>query len=198
MAQLARIQVAMSGAGLVGPGVMTFYGTTTGSGLVAATKAFVTAIATPTPNGVSFVVPDGGDLIEDTTGVIAGSWNEGGGATITSQNSTGLVLGLGARIEWRTGTVVAGRHLRGRTFIVPLAKGAYGDDGRVSPGYVSSLQTAANNFLSATAGNLVIWSRPKPARTGKKGPLPAQVGAHGAITSASVPTVPTALRSRRT
>lgn len=198
MALLQRVQVAMSGSPVVGPGVMTFYGIEGGGAMTPAIKSFITTLASAVPTGVTFIVPNSGDVIESTTGVIDSVWNEVNGGTVSSTNTTGYVLGMGARLEWKTSAVVAGHHLRGRTFLVPLGKGCFDANGRVDPGLASSMTTAATTLYGAISGGLQIWSRPKPARQGKHGTLPAQVGANGTVVSVTCPTTPTSLRSRRT
>lgn len=188
MANLARLRVGIGGAGVVGPGLMTFYGNTSSSGLVAATQTFLSTLVGLFPDDVTFTVPPGGDLINDANGALTGSWSEGGGGTVTGTQTAVFMLGTGVRVRWGTGAVVAGRRVNGTTFLVPASSGAFDTTGRVNSATVSAVLSAANTFVSTMAGGLMVWSRPTLLRTGSS----------HAVTSASVPSIPTSLRSRRT
>lgn len=92
----------------------------------------------------------------------------------------------GAHVQWRTSTVVAGRRLLGRTFLVPLLASAFDNDGTLNPAIVTAISAAANTLLAdlTAAGNsLVVWSR--------------TAAAVAPVTSAVVPDQATILRSRR-
>lgn len=92
----------------------------------------------------------------------------------------------GARITWETAGIVAGRRVRGRTFLVPLVATVYDSDGTLASAFRTNLQTAATNMLGAltTAGqNLVVWS-------------PTTSTIHD-VGSATIPDQATVLRSRR-
>lgn len=187
MPNLARLRVDISGAGVVGASVMTFYGTTSGSGLPAATVTYLNAMKANVPNDVTFTVPGGGDLIDDATGNLTGSWSDGGGGSVTGTDTGAFQLGSGFRIKWATGGVVAGRRVRGTTFFVPAASLCFDTSGRLGSATIAAVQTATNAFLSTLSPNLVVWSRPVPGRAGSS----------HAIVSASIPSMPTQLRSRR-
>lgn len=72
--------------------------------------------------------------------------------------TTGLPIASQMLVRWRTGVYVAGREVRGRTFIPGLAT-AVNSDGVPS----GSAQTTVNNAASALVGaldaQLVVWSR---------------------------------------
>jgi hypothetical protein len=76
----------------------------------------------------------------------------------------------------------AGREIRGRTFVVPMATNAYDTDGTLAASTVSAFQTAANTVLTA-APTFRVWSR--------KGALAATCSSALAVDKAVV------LRSRR-
>jgi hypothetical protein len=187
MPNMARLRVDVGGAGVVGASVMTFYGTTSGSGLPAAVVTYLNALKANFPNDVTFTVPGGGDLVDDATGNLTGSWSDGGGGAVTGTDNGAFQLGSGFRIKWGTGGIVAGRRVRGTTFMVPAASLCFDTTGRLGSATVSAIQTATNAFLSTVSPNLVIWSRPVPGRAGSS----------HAVTSGTVPTSPTQLRSRR-
>jgi hypothetical protein len=107
-------------------------------------------------------------------------------ANVVGSSSTAYSAPSGARIEWRTDAVVAGRRLRGRTFIVPLLAGAYDVQGTLSTATLTALNTAATNFRDTsvfTACQPAVWSRTH--------------GILADITSSLTPDEAAVLRSRR-
>lgn len=195
---IARVQVALTGTALAGAGVSTFYtrNVTPGS-LPGAISTFFSSCASALPSGLTWTVPNTGDTIDEATGAIAGTWTGTGGATAAGSGTGNFTLGSGGRVEWRTSVPVFGHHPRGRTFMVPIVNLAMGADGRIASGTVTQFQNAANALITAGAGDLVVWVRPRKNYVGKNGPLPDRSGAIVPIVSASIPTTPTALRSRR-
>jgi len=197
VADLFRLRVALSGGAVAGPGLMTFYSDAAAPSLSAAVSTFLGDLASNLPTSLSWLVPGTGDLIDEATGAITGTWTAAGGSSASGISTGGYVLGTGATVQWNLGTPVNGRHVVGRTFIVPIQKGAFDATGHVDPAFVSLLQTKATNLITAMSNHLVIWTRPKPARAGAHGTLPAVVGSSHPIVSAKVGSTPTALRSRR-
>lgn len=183
MADMERIVVAWSGvAGL--PGVSVFYGDLAGSAN-ADVKTFFTAIAGVFPLGLSWTIPGSGDLIEDTTGALSGTWvNGAGGGVVAASGAAQHASGVGAYVNWRTGAVVNGRRLMGRTFLAPLMNSAYDAAGSIVTGNLTTLQNAAAALV--TAGNTLIWHRPG-----------AGAGSSSQPVSATVPDQVTSLRTRR-
>lgn len=187
MASLHRLRIQISGTGVVGPGLMTFYSASGIAGLPADAITFLTALQSSFPDNVTFTVPAGGDVIESSDGLLTGSWTDGPGGTVTGSQTGSFQLGAGARIKWVTGGIVNGRRVRGTTFLVPFAGLGFDTDGRLGSATVAAVQTAASNFITNHGGNLAVWSRPVPGRAGSM----------HLISSAEVPTVGTQLRSRR-
>lgn len=140
------------------------------------------------PDSVSVQVEPTVEVIDSDTGMIqsfeevdAGSAVSGG----TGQNFAGPVGGV---INWRTNDVRNGRRIRGRTFIVPLASGAYEEDGTLEFAYRSDLQDFADVMRGGVGeGDLGVWSRP----------VNGSGGVFATVTSASVPDMAAVLRSRR-
>jgi hypothetical protein len=96
--------------------------------------------------------------------------------------------GVGAMIQWNTGTVHGGRKVRGRTYLIPLSNLAFQSDGSLDNTFAAAVATAGNVLLGGTPG-LVINSR--QASGGSAGPISAPV------ISCSVPDHAAVLRSRR-
>lgn len=186
---IRRLRVAWSGTQLVGPGLSTFYDRQLSPAtFVASVVAFFTALQSRAPVGITWTVPGSGDLINEGTGQITGGWSEGGAADVLSSGAGTFAQGVGARIAWDTGGVVAGRHVRGSTYVVPLTSGQYGANGLLTEANRAALETAADNLVAAMAGDLVVWSRPAPGRLGTAHP----------VTDAVVTNRVSTVRSRRT
>lgn len=174
---------------MVGDGLSTFYWGSAGlAGYPSAVLAFFNAIKAFVPTGVTWTVPSSGDLIDDATGELHGSWSISGGGTTASTGLSTYAAGVGARVVWVTGSIRGGRRVRGSTFIVPLDSGQYDADGTIKAAAVTALQNAANGYLTSVGANGLVWSRP---RTGL-------AGAGVPISSALVPDKVSWLRGRRT
>lgn len=182
---LNRLRVTWNGLGGL-PGLTTFYLRSAETD-VSDIKTFFTSIKDNFPSALSWDIPNGGDVIDETTGALTGGWTGTNGGTVVATGGGGaFASGVGARIVWSTGTVVHGRRVRGGTFLVPLLAACYSTNGDLAATQRGSLQSAAT-ALAAT-DLTVVWHRPA------KG---ASDGLLVDITGASVPSRVTTLRSRR-
>lgn len=189
MAQIARCRVAWSGDIVTGPGLSTFYWDSAGlAGYPAAVSTFFGAVKALFPAGVSWSIPSDGDVLEDTTGELVGTWSITGGSVVSSTGAGSFARGVGARVSWQTAEIRGGRRVRGTTFLAPLTTGSFDGTGAVSVTAANTIQTAAAAYLTDTAGHAVVWSRPRPTLAGDS----------VSITSALVPRSVSWLRSRRT
>lgn len=182
-----RVRVTWSGVGVVGPSVSTFYFGGSDSGFTAAIGTYFTSIANLLPNDVTIFVPNTGDQLNETTGVITGGWVDGTNVTVPGTDTGAFQIGAGARNVLDTAGVVNGRHVRGTIFLVPLGLSAFSVTGRVSPTPATTIVNAASALINSANNVWQVWSRPIPGRAGSVHP----------VTSSHVPDVPTALRSRR-
>lgn len=140
------------------------------------------------PQGVTITVPSTGDVIDDQTGQITGGWARSGGGSFSSNLLTqNAAAGCGANVTWDTATVINGRRMRGRTFLVPLGAQVYEADGTLSSGTLALVNAFATALRAA--GGLRILRRPG----GPTGPG----GTSGAVTGHRVPDHVSVLRSRR-
>jgi hypothetical protein len=188
MAQITRVRCLWQnwpGA----PGYTNFYmGSTPSAADLVAVRNFWVAIGGLLPLSLTVTVPSSGDLVEDSNGAITGVWTSTSPGAPVAGSSAGAYSGAsGAVVHWFTASIVAGRRLRGRTFLVPLA-GAYDTAGSLGTAAQTTLSTGAAGLVSALAGQLRVWSRPTPFRAGVSAP----------VTSSSVPDLAAQLRSRRT
>ena len=179
------MRVTLSGAGVAGPGLTTFY--SAGEMEPSAVLAFYTALASQIPDDVQITVPNTGDLIDEVTGNITGSWASSGGGIVNGSSSGTFALGQGYRVRWETNGIRNGRHVRGTTFICPVSGTVFDTTGRVSSTAQSAALTASGSLILGMTGGLVVWSRPSPGLNGVAHP----------VVASTVPETPTALRSRR-
>lgn len=172
------------------PGVSTFYTrNATTQAQVDAIRAMFNSLIGLLPSGLLIQVPSVGDTVDSDTGLINGSWT----AATTPASVVGTAVqayagNAGAVINWQTALVLAGRRVRGRTFLVPLVSTAYDTTGSLSSAALTTIQTAANSLVAALGTDFVIYSKPRPG--GGTGV--------GAVISARVPDLAVTLRSRRT
>lgn len=168
------------------PGYMTFYGDTPHT-LREGVIAFVLAVKSAMPLDVNITVPSTGNIIQDTDGAVTGTWSDGADTTQFGSATGGYAGPAGACVNWATGVIVGRRRLRGRTFLVPLAGGAYQSDGSIEPTTLANLRSAASGL--AGIANMRIWHRPtKLNPTG---------GSSFLVTAGTVADRAAVLRSRR-
>jgi len=181
MTNISRVRVALTGF-TGGPGVATFYALDAPT-LVPSLRTFWGAVAAKMPTTVSVKVQSSGDIIEDTTGELVGGWATTDAVGVVGADSATYPAPVGACISWLTGTILDGKRLKGRTFIVPLGGGSYQLDGTISAVNVTALTTAATNYVAATVANALVWHRPRVAKAadGSRPAVTARAGANGAI-----------------
>lgn len=151
------------------------------TGLLDAVKGLI-------PSGTNILVPNGGDVIDETSGTLTGSWGTSGGTTITGTGSSAFPGGVGARVVWETDAIRGGRRVRGSTFIVPLINSAYENNGTLSSAGMTALQNGIDAFMVQVPTQARVWSRPRPGL----------VGAGVQVARGVAPDKVSWLRSRRT
>lgn len=121
---------------------------------------FFNAITTWLPTSVHISFPSVGDSYNDTTGALTGSWTASSNADVVGGSLDSYAAPAGAVVNWNTAGIVNGRRVRGRTFIVPVARNGYDTDGTLSAAFVSALDLAASDLVTNSAGGLLVWHRP--------------------------------------
>lgn len=71
--------------------------------------------------------------------------------------------------RWRTGLVVQGRFLQGRTYVPGLASGSL-TNGNITPAVVTALSGVVSDFLTAAGGAFGVWHRPQGGSGGTWSP----------------------------
>lgn len=188
MPNLARVRVTWTGTPLVGPGVSTFYFDEAHSGFNADVRAFFDSFKLQIPVGITWGFPASGDIIDDVTGDLVGTWTDPTGGGLTSTGTGSFALGVGVRSVWRTSGLTNNRRVVGSTFIAPVLSAQFEGANAVVEAFRTGLQTAANTLVTASAGAMRIWTAPTPTTIGKS----------SVVIAADVPDKVSWLRSRRT
>lgn len=114
----------------------------------------------------------------------------------TVATTAGYQLGVGARILWRTGVVLNGRKVVGRTFCVPLA-GFTTSAGIVIAALVSTVKTACTAYATQAGARPIVWHKLLGDAPAGGGPRPYLGGTAVPIVSGDMLSPPSSLRSRR-
>lgn len=176
-------QLRVSWEGLPGlPGVSTFYYSTADALTLADTRAFFESLKAFFPPGLTIRYPNGGMKVDSSTGHPTGTWVGTQPAPTTGTGTGGYAAPTGAVVNWNSELFIAGRQLRGKTFIVPLAGNCYDTDGSLSSGVKNALEAAAN-LLRITPAIMTVWSR--------------KMGTTAPVRSVRVPDKACVLRTRR-
>lgn len=173
---------------MVGDGVSTFYFAESGSGFVAAVGTFWEACKLRFPSGILINTAHTGDLIDEATGQLSGSWLDGTPQVTLTTGPSVYAQGVGARVKWSTSGIRNGRRVAGSTFMVPIDSSILDAQGTILAAGITTFQNAATALVGSASNELRIYSRPSSG----------QVGTSSSVVSASVPDHISWLRSRRT
>lgn len=185
------------------PGVATHYLSSSVNDYTAI-RTFWTAVIGWFPFGLTATFPSTVDYINEVDGKLISSTAVTPGAPVVSAATSAGYSGVsGALIRWNTSAVVNGNKVIGRTYLVPMERNRYQNDGTIVEADRTTLATAANALLAAYADGIKVWARPFAGRAASAGPPPvtaiaARPGAFFTALSASVPDQAVVLRSRRT
>jgi hypothetical protein len=185
MASIQRVRAHWTGFSGA-PGLSTFY-VTNGNSFLPDLRTFFNSIAGLLPSNVTISFDPFGDIINDSTGALTGAWAAGSTpATVTGSSGSVYIAPSGLVVNWQTGAIVAGRRLRGKTFLVPGPNGSA--DGTPTTANLATLSTAATTLFASTGG-MLVWHRPNP--------VGSSTGVSSVVTAAQVPDKFVILRSRR-
>lgn len=176
MAVLREIITDWAGNGVQSNTVMFFRADQPVADQRTALKAYWDGVKTVVSNQYSFTIRQEGRELNDGDGSLSGAWAVGTSLAGTgTDNSQPVPEAAQALCRWATGVVVAGRFLKGRTYIPGIAQG-YSQQGQVLATARTAIKTAGDN-LAASATGFVIWHRPAPG---------GDNGQSAAVTSSSV------------
>jgi hypothetical protein len=157
---------------------------------------FFATVADYVPSIVTLQVESTGDMIEDTTGALIGSWSETPVTPLAGAGGGIYAAPAGGCVDWLSSVVIDGRRPMGRTFLVPLVGAAFQADGTLIDSIKANIKAAGDALLVAMAGNLVVWHRPRLASAGPPA-VAARAGGHVEVSACRVPDKAVVLRSRR-
>lgn len=176
MTALHRVRVGCTGM-TGGPGVSTFYALD-GAALVPFLQTFYTTLVNATPLGVTYRIENSGDIIEDTTGALTGTWVGGTAVPFAGSDIHNYAAPVGFVAQWQTNAIMDGSRVRGRTFVVPASREIFQDNGTLADAFATQTMVDGDAMITSAAGNFVVWHRPFAGRTA----VPAS-GTHKAITA---------------
>lgn len=158
MADVVRVRVEWNGfTGM--PGISTFYVGTTDADISELVTLF-TAIKGLWSTGLTWTIPNVGDVLDVASGELTGTHIFTGGGSVASSGGTGAsAAGVGARIVWLTADVKNGRRVRGSTFLTHMQVSGFDASGTIATAALSTIQTAASAFV-ASGSPWGIYSRP--------------------------------------
>lgn len=204
-----RVKSVWSG-GVGLPGYTNFYWSSLGgdnvgipANAITRIMAFWEAIKNTLPIGIRIDVDNNVDLLDPVTGNLTDVLQSTGGGTITPFQDPSLAnysAPTGACITWTTAGFVAGRRVKGRTFIVPLTHACFDAQGNIQTGNLTTLRDAANGLFTVGGGDIadmVVWHRPRKGSPFATPPVAATPGSEHLVTAASVKDKAAVLTSRR-
>ena len=196
MTGILRVRSVISGW-TGGPGLNTFYFKGVGTSpnqaecndVVARVRSFWNSAAVYMPTAVTINVDPTADVITAETGGLENSLSAATPPTpVTGTGATEFYApSVAALLRLNTSVIIAGRKLKGRSFISPLTEGAVAS-GTVATATITGLIGAATALtaVAPTLSALVIWRRP----------VNGAGGAQAVVTSITVPSKVATLRSR--
>lgn len=166
---MLRVRVASSGW-IGGPGLNTFYflpvteDANSALDAVTAVRAGLSVGAGAFPTTHLFQVSGDVDQINETTGAITNTFSVAAPAVLAGgAGGVGwLPLASAIVLRFTTGAFIAGRRLRGRAFLSPIAKTFVDADGTPTGPSIAFALALGNSLLGngGSAGGIVIWHRP--------------------------------------
>nr|CRY96740.1 hypothetical protein [uncultured prokaryote] len=127
---------------------------------------FWTSIVPYITPATTFQVQGSGRDVDEATGALTAFYNVASSALIAGSSSTQQVAdATQGLVQWRTGIVLGGREVRGRTFIPGLSQSSV-IGGNLAPQTRTGIETNAN-ILGGPITGLGVWRRPKEGTPGQ-------------------------------
>lgn len=134
------------------------YSTSTAEDNVDDVAAFWNGFANVMPSSWRFSVQPDVDVLDEATGGLIRTESTTPATQTVFGSAAAYAGGVGAVTRWNTAGVHLGQHLRGRTFIVPLAAEDYASDGTIFDASLATIRTATSAL--AAVANFGVWGRP--------------------------------------
>lgn len=162
--------------------------------VIAALTTFYTAVKPDLPGWISYRIQADTRVIDEASGELV-RMSSGSGVPPLMTGGAGAnatPAGVGVRLNWVTGHVLNKRLMRGATFLVPLAQGAWGPSGSIASASQSRILTAALKLIDdLQVGGTPMQVYHRPAKGATTGGVAAQIDV------VKVGTTPASLRTRR-
>lgn len=169
------------------PGYSNFYSSSVPTAAtLTAIRQFFSGLTVGIPTDVSIQVEGQGDELDVSSYQIIGQWSATQPAVVVGGAGDPYAGPAGFVCTWRTSTVINGRRVLGKTFIVPAA-GIFQTDGSILNTYLATAQAAASDLVASADYDQVIWHKSGGDFGGSLAP----------VVSAHVPDMAAVLRSRR-
>lgn len=120
--------------------------------------AALTARAVDFPTALTANIQAELRLIDSVTGTLVGTAPTDGNVFTGSSSGDPLPRASQALIRWSTPAIVAGRRLRGRTFLPCIIESFNTSGGKVDSSLVTAWRGVLDDFISDCQGELCVWS----------------------------------------
>lgn len=111
------------------------------------------------PDSVTLTIVPTWQSLSDSSGQLTGEGQLASPPAAVTGNNAGSYAGnVGVAINWVSETVLNGRFLKGRTYLIPMT-GVFDQDGTLSAAAISAIGTSAL-ALAEGSTNMLVWHRP--------------------------------------
>lgn len=165
MATIRRVTTVIAGPYVQGGGIATHYFDTLGTPaqVITAVRGFWFAMCAFVGTGTTFTVQGLIANLDESTGQLSGSETATGGTETGTGGTDVLPMHVQGVAQFRTGVVLDGREIRGRTFI-PAPIETANTAAIPTAAYVAQLNTAADQIINDVNTGFGVWRRPRVAR----------------------------------
>nr|CRY96776.1 hypothetical protein [uncultured prokaryote] len=155
----------------------------------------LTGLLAQLSSSTQYAIAEEGREFDVATGTLTGSWAESTPRSGTGTRPNAPVPNASqALLRLTTSTIIDGRILKGRMFIPGVSYEAV-TGGELTFGAQGAIASAFDDLV--TAGELVVWSRPRSARPDATPPVTARAGSAASVISTSAWSELAVLRRRR-
>jgi hypothetical protein len=143
--------------------------------VVARVRTFWDTIKNHFPNAVKWDVQPTVSVIDVQTGALEREYvTDEQPVQVSGQGSGPYPAPSGACIVWKTATVVSGKKLSGKTYLVPVVGSSFQDDGSLIASLPTTVVAATLPLIGESTvfgEQMVVWRRPRAGAPGAIGPV---------------------------
>lgn len=195
---IIRLKTTWNSANIGFPGYTFFY-VATDTLTPSLVAAFWSAIAAYFPPSLNWTVSGDKVVIDEATGKMISATTGPGAGPIAGTGTTTYVAQAGAQVKWGTAGIVDGKHVTGRTYLVPMTTTQFVAGGTINQTTCNTINAAADALRTSSGAQLCIWSRPvfKKDANGHPTDEILRPGTRHLVTGVATPTKSVTLNSRR-